>query len=151
MHTSTLRALLAPVVLFSFTVSAAEVRRPSDEPTKVPLVVGGLFLGVAGVSGAIVLGQALQHAGGCSAAAAVGRFLGGGGCDAFVAGPLGLVSLSALALSGVMFVLQYALSTPPPRPALPAQPTDSEHRRSAAPSSSVRPFARTDVGFGIDF
>lgn len=136
--------------LIAFTASAAEVRRPSlAEPTQVPLVIGGVSLGLAAASGAVVLGNALQHAGGCSAGAAFAPLLGGGGgCDSFVAGPLGVIALSSLALAGAMFLVQFVLSTPPP--ARHASLTDSEDRRALLPAAA-KPTARTDVGWGFAF
>lgn len=154
MHTSTPR-LAVILTLIAFTASAAEVRQPSEQPTQVPLVLGGLSLGVAAVSGAFVLGNALQHAGGCAAGAALSPlFGGGGGCDGFAAGPLGLVSISALAFASAMFIVQYVVSKAPPvkqvKHATLFDRTDSDGRRATVPQPT-RPAARTDVGFDFEF
>lgn len=137
MHTSPVRLAVIIFTLAAFTASATEVRRSSEQPTQVPLVVGGLSLGVAAVTGAFVLGNALRHAGGCSAGAALSPLFGGGGsCGEFAAGPLGLVSLSALAFASAMFIVQYVVSKPPPvKHATLLGRTDSDG----------------DVGFGFEF
>lgn len=125
-------------------------RRP--EPSRVPLVVGGLSLGVAAVSGGLLLGSVISHQAGCAAGAALALLTLGraGGCgENSAAAPLGLIALSALALSGVMFLIQFANSSTP-RSSKASLLSDGQSRRAVLPPS-LQPSGRTDLGWSFGF